>query len=133
MNQFRVSCFGSLNAYISGTRQDIKKQSTAFIHVFHALSYDKIKTFRLWNVLKEQLCLVLNQFVHVGDVSGDTSPIIWQRVMADQQILCTSVGPVWKQCLLVIDCISRNVANINKLVQDKTKLFFQNILQHDLY
>ena len=27
--------------------------------------------------------------------------------------------------------ISRNVANINKLVQDKTKLFFQNILQHD--
>ena len=26
--------------------------------------------------------------------------------------------------------ISRNVANINKLVQDKTKLFFQNILQY---
>ena len=32
------------------------------------------------NVLKEQFCLVLNQFVYVGDVSGDTSPIIWQRV-----------------------------------------------------
>ena len=29
--------------------------------------------------------------------------------------------------------ISRNVANINKMVQDKTKLFFQNILQHDLH
>ena len=28
--------------------------------------------------------------------------------------------------------ISRNVANINKLVQDKIKLFFQNILQHSL-
>ena len=28
--------------------------------------------------------------------------------------------------------ISRNVANINKLVQDKIKLFFQNILQHGL-
>ena len=27
--------------------------------------------------------------------------------------------------------ISRNVANINILVQDKTKLFFQDILQHD--
>ena len=26
--------------------------------------------------------------------------------------------------------ISRNVANINKLVQEKIKLFFQNILQH---
>ena len=26
-----------------------------------------------------------------------------------------------------------NVANINKLVRDKIKLFFQNILQHDLY
>ena len=23
---------------------------------------------------------MLNQFVYVGDVSGDTSPIIWQRV-----------------------------------------------------
>ena len=29
--------------------------------------------------------------------------------------------------------ISRKVANINKLVEDKIKLFFQNILQHDLY
>ena len=29
--------------------------------------------------------------------------------------------------------MSRNVANINELVQSKTKLFFQNILQHDLY
>ena len=28
--------------------------------------------------------------------------------------------------------ISRNVANINKLVQDKIKLFFQNILQHKM-
>ena len=26
--------------------------------------------------------------------------------------------------------ISRNVTNINKLVQEKTELFFQNILQH---
>ena len=26
--------------------------------------------------------------------------------------------------------ISRNVADINKLVQDKAELFFQNILQH---
>ena len=25
------------------------------------------------------------------------------------------------------------IANINKLVQDKIKLFFQNILEHDLY
>ena len=31
----------------------------------------------LLNVLKEQFCLVLNQYVYVGDVSGDTSPIIW--------------------------------------------------------
>ena len=30
----------------------------------------------LQNVLKQQFCLVLNQFVYVGDVSGDTSPII---------------------------------------------------------
>ena len=29
--------------------------------------------------------------------------------------------------------ISYNVAKISKLIQDKTKLFFQNILQHDLY
>ena len=29
--------------------------------------------------------------VYVGDISGDTSPIIWQRVMVGQQILCTSV------------------------------------------
>ena len=28
-----------------------------------------------------------------------------QRVMAGQQILCTSVGPVWKQSLLVIGCL----------------------------
>ena len=28
--------------------------------------------------------------------------------------------------------ISQNVANINKLVQDKTKLFIQNILQHGI-
>ena len=38
-------CFLSLNVDIFGTRQNIKKQSTAFIHVFHALSYDKIKSF----------------------------------------------------------------------------------------
>ena len=30
----------------------------------------------LYNVLKEQFYLVLNQFVHVCDASGDTSPII---------------------------------------------------------
>ena len=59
----------------------------------------------LQNVLKEQFYLVLNQFVYVGDVSGDTSPIIWQRVMVGQQILCTSVGPAWKHCLLVIGCL----------------------------
>ena len=59
----------------------------------------------LQNVLTEQFCLILNQFVYVGDVSGDTSPIIWQRVMVGQQILCNSVGPVWKQCLLVIGCL----------------------------
>ena len=29
--------------------------------------------------------------------------------------------------------ISRYVANINKLVQDKTELFFQNILQHEIF
>ena len=29
--------------------------------------------------------------------------------------------------------ISQSVANINILVQDKTKLFFQNILQHETY
>ena len=29
--------------------------------------------------------------------------------------------------------ISRNVANINKLVQDKIKLVFQNILQHSSF
>ena len=28
--------------------------------------------------------------------------------------------------------ISRNVVSINKLVQDKTKLLFQNILQHGI-
>ena len=32
------------------------------------------------DVLKEQFCLVLNQFVYVGDVLGDTSPIIWQKM-----------------------------------------------------
>ena len=34
----------------------------------------------LLNVLKQQFCLVLDQFVYVVDVSGDTSPITWQRV-----------------------------------------------------
>ena len=34
----------------------------------------------LLNVPKEKFCLVLNQFFYIGDVSGDTSPIIWQRV-----------------------------------------------------
>ena len=29
----------------------------------------------------------------------------WQRVMVGQQILCTSVGPAWKHCLLVIGCL----------------------------
>ena len=29
----------------------------------------------------------------------------WQRVMVGQQILCTSVGPMWKQCLFVIGCL----------------------------
>ena len=48
---------------------------------------------------ERKFCLVLNQFVYVGYVSGDTSPIIWQRVMVGQQMLCTSVGPAWKQCL----------------------------------
>ena len=47
-------------------------------------------------VLKEQFCLVLNLYVYVGDVSGDTSPIIWQRVMVGQQIICTNVRPAWK-------------------------------------
>ena len=54
------------------------------------------------------VCLVLYQFVYVGDVSGDTSNIIWPDDGRS---------------------ISGNIANINKLVQDKTKLFFQNILQ----
>ena len=40
-----MSCFVSLNVDIFGTRQNIKKRSTAFIHVFHALSYEKIKIF----------------------------------------------------------------------------------------
>ena len=48
----------------------------------------------LWNVLKEQFCLVLNQFVYVGDFSEDTSPIIWQRVMVGQQTLCQMMGEV---------------------------------------
>ena len=54
---------------------------------------------------------MLNQNVYVGGVSGDTSPIIWPYDGRS---------------------ISRNVANINKLVQNKTKPFFQNILQHQL-
>ena len=62
----------------------------------------------LQNVLKEQFCLVLNHFVYVGDVSGDTLPDDGRSIF-------------------------RNVANINKLVQDKTKLFFQNILQQEFY
>ena len=28
-----------------------------------------------------------------------------ELVMVGQQISCTSVGPVWKQCLLVIGCL----------------------------
>ena len=40
----------------------------------------------LQNVLKEQFCLVLNQFVYVGDVSGNTSLIIWQRVQSKIEI-----------------------------------------------
>ena len=59
----------------------------------------------VYNVLKEQFYLVLNQYVYVNDFSGDTSPIIWQRVMIGQQILCTSVGPAWKHCLPVIGCL----------------------------
>ena len=34
-------CFFTVD--VSGTRQNIKKRSTAFIHVFHAPSYEKIK------------------------------------------------------------------------------------------
>ena len=49
--------------------------------------------------------LVLNQYVYVGDVSGGTSPIIWQRVMVGQQIICTNVGPAWKHCFRVIGCL----------------------------
>ena len=59
----------------------------------------------LKNILKEQFYPILNQFVYVGDVLGDTSPIIWQRVMVGQQILCTCVGPAWKHGLLVIGCL----------------------------
>ena len=40
----------------------------------------------LYNVLKEEFCLVLNQFVYVGDVSGDTSPTIWQRVIEEKYL-----------------------------------------------
>ena len=29
----------------------------------------------------------------------------WQRVMVGQQILCTGVGPAWRHCLIVIDCL----------------------------
>ena len=35
---------------------------------------------------EEQFYLVLNQFVYVGDVSGDTSPIICQRVMSRRNL-----------------------------------------------
>ena len=49
--------------------------------------------------------VVWNNNLYVGDISGDTSAIIWQRVMVGQQILCTSVGPAWKHCLLVIGCL----------------------------
>ena len=71
----------------------------------------------------ERTVLSCLESVYVGDVSEDTSPIIWQRVMVGQQ----------NHHYLTDDgrSISRNVANINKLVQDKIKLFFQNILQHD--
>ena len=47
-----MSCFGSLNVGISGTRYNIKKQSTASVHVFHALSYQKIKIFILYPLFK---------------------------------------------------------------------------------
>ena len=59
----------------------------------------------LKNVLKEQFCLVLNQYVYVGNVSGDTSPIIWQRVMVGEQIICTNVGPAWKHCCVSTRCL----------------------------
>ena len=32
----------------------------------------------------------------------------WQRVIVGQQILCTRVGPAWKQCLFVIGCLFLN-------------------------
>ena len=35
--------------------------------------------------LKEQFCLVLNQFVYVVDVLGDSSGIIWQRVKSSEK------------------------------------------------
>ena len=57
-----------------------------------------------------------------------------------REILLPSSGKEWwlvsRLYALMSDLrgsISRNVANINIQVQDKTKLFFQNILQHDLY
>ena len=40
-----VSCFDPLNVDISGTRYDIKKRSTAFILVFHALLHENYKNF----------------------------------------------------------------------------------------
>ena len=59
-----MSCFGSLSVDISGTRQDIKKRSTAFIHVFHARSYEKIKiSFHIHNRLGKYK---FNSFLPVG-------------------------------------------------------------------
>ena len=67
------------------------------------LSYDPVKVWSRMRQSESTLSFCSNLTSVRFNVNIRTQ--IWQRVMVGQQILCTSVEPVWKHCLLVIGCL----------------------------